>query len=1603
MDEENKQIQLDILNELRALRENSTGSSMGKAPGAGAGAVGDESAKSLKSLARAAEDADDELAELGLSSRGLNRAQIDQIKSAHEYKDALNKQAEALKDGTRAIKEFGSTLISQERGFAKYGKTVESLGDAVGKAASTFGPLGKAVGVVIQGMTKLGSMYMEQADRLLKANDAISQFGTAGSFTTKELMDMAHGAGVTSKNMDLLVNPIKSLGPNLMMLGKNTGDSVKAFADLSKISNQQREEYQRLGISQEQLLQTQADYVALQAMSGRNLKSEMKDRAALQQASLNYQDTLLELATLTGQDVESVKKKQQEAARAVEWQISQIQLENRARKLEAEGRQADADKLRKEAKTKQEALDRIAALGNETLTKGARQYLATGTISGEDAQALTRMGLMKDLEELRRATKNGADAQQATAKFQDAYNKKFGQTIDNVGFSAQHSKDIAAKFGMSEQSLENYNKQRDTNFQEESKNAKNRIAEAKKPGKDPAQDARAKLTTAEIEAGKAIDKLVGSINPLLGGFTFLTVAGTVAAAALMGLAGAAGSKLLGGMAQAGKDAVSKAMGAARGVSAAAPVASTVATAAAPAATTAAATAAAPAAATAAGAGATGAAGAASSAATALGRLAGPLTKLAGAAPAIGTVMSVGSGVIDAYQGIKKADKDLSEGKITKEEARVEKGEAVGGGTGTAIGGAAGAIKGAALGASIGSVVPVLGTAVGGIIGAALGGWLGSKAGKAIGEVAGGGIAKMTADADKEVDKAKKKSDAKDTKEETKEDKLKDKKDEIVKVSIVSPSPLPVSIVKGLESKEQRSEESKAVKTLGTMGFAPDTKQAGIPKASTTGTMTGMAIGSMLGPIGMLVGGLFGSKFNKPVEKKEADTVTPKLTKLDTSLQEESKNAIQKTKVSLPKGPAFDSAMVKESSGFKPPATINVKLDSKAGKDTSPFTIQKGIQPSIGGADSLSKQVKGMLDTTLPKSIMPPITGDQGNDEGSGSPFGGLSQASDELTDGFVRLSRVIDEAVEDLGSMSGTFGRFDMKLKKDLTRDIPSEVGDAMEDSLKAGVSDAAQLRRELSGAAAPSGVASAPGPAPAPPPPAPMPAMPPSAPGKPPSEKQDVEKNLADLKSVLMAKGEKDENYINAVLGNVMKETGGKVVEENLDYSKTSNERIRKVFGSRAQGVSDEQLDKIKQDPQQMGEFMYGSQTAMGKRMGNTEPGDGWKYRGRGHIGLTGKSNYAQASSAIFGDDRLVKDPDLLNDPKVAAEVTAWYMQKTKSAMKKQLGLGAGPMSQEQANQLATSQVAGQVVKRGQGYLGETLAKVDAYSSQVAGIKPSAGPSGGGDTAMASAAPAGGATKVSSAPGGSHGDEGGKTADATGGKQLASAMDAKSPKEQVEKAGLKVRPAGDVYHGGLLTNSTLSAAKEAQSQVPNFGMFTGLNDMFHQQNHPKSKHALGQGVDFTLKKMPTIEESKEIKEMLQKIPGVSYVANEYYGPPHGERNRNTTGPHFHFQTSAAEGAVIDGPQAGYPVDLTAHGREVIAPLQPNSVLEMLAQTPAGQQKSEPSPVVNLDEKPESGIKDLVSLNEELLAIMRDKFDVMIDKLSKSNETQDKLLQNARV
>ena len=111
--------------------------------------------------------------------------------------------------------------------------------------------------------------------------------------------------------------------------------------------------------------------------------------------------------------------------------------------------------------------------------------------------------------------------------------------------------------------------------------------------------------------------------------------------------------------------------------------------------------------------------------------------------------------------------------------------------------------------------------------------------------------------------------------------------------------------------------------------------------------------------------------------------------------------------------------------------------------------------------------------------------------------------------------------------------------------------------------------------------------------------------------------------------------------------ESGGfKLVQENLNYSAQG---LQGVFGKYFPGNLEESYAR---QPQKIASRVYAN------RMGNGDEasGEGWKFRGRGYIQLTGKDNYKAFSAAINED--CVANPDLVST-KYPLASAAWFFHK--------------------------------------------------------------------------------------------------------------------------------------------------------------------------------------------------------------------------------------------------------------------------------------------------------------------------------------------------------
>lgn len=118
------------------------------------------------------------------------------------------------------------------------------------------------------------------------------------------------------------------------------------------------------------------------------------------------------------------------------------------------------------------------------------------------------------------------------------------------------------------------------------------------------------------------------------------------------------------------------------------------------------------------------------------------------------------------------------------------------------------------------------------------------------------------------------------------------------------------------------------------------------------------------------------------------------------------------------------------------------------------------------------------------------------------------------------------------------------------------------------------------------------------------------------------------------------------AFIGQCGHECGNfRILEENLNYSAQA---LMKLWPKRFPTL--EIANAYARNPKKIANKVYAD------RMGNRDEasGDGYRFRGRGCIQLTGYSNYFHAGKALDVD--FTKKPDLVSTPKYAALTAGWF-----------------------------------------------------------------------------------------------------------------------------------------------------------------------------------------------------------------------------------------------------------------------------------------------------------------------------------------------------------
>ena len=115
------------------------------------------------------------------------------------------------------------------------------------------------------------------------------------------------------------------------------------------------------------------------------------------------------------------------------------------------------------------------------------------------------------------------------------------------------------------------------------------------------------------------------------------------------------------------------------------------------------------------------------------------------------------------------------------------------------------------------------------------------------------------------------------------------------------------------------------------------------------------------------------------------------------------------------------------------------------------------------------------------------------------------------------------------------------------------------------------------------------------------------------------------------------------------------RIMEENLNYRAPTLLKLFPKTPKRQWGFTPEEAAAYERQPQKIANRIYGN------RMGNRDEasGDGFRFRGRGFIQLTGSSGYFHAGKALGID--FWADPDMVATPQYAALTAGWFWDTQK------------------------------------------------------------------------------------------------------------------------------------------------------------------------------------------------------------------------------------------------------------------------------------------------------------------------------------------------------
>jgi hypothetical protein len=480
------------------------------------------------------------------SSMSVAAAQQQAAQQMQQQSNAMAASANTLR---QQIGQAASAVSNSTGNLSSLGGAVSAVGTGLGALAARLGITQGAAAALAATFSSVGNAFLGQTQNLLGARDALNKLGGVGQQTASSLYSYAHAAGLHSDTIGRMINPIASLGPALLGLGRGAGDAQKAFMELVQVGDQNRKQFANIGVFQEEMMRYQGNYIAAQDAAGVSLRMQNADMSKLRAASIEYIKNLYELSALTGEEVGSIEKRMKAAREDPLIQLKNLieqqeifAIRQQADQAEKEGDLSGAARLRDEANRREQEMlfrnsvvDQLSVLP-ASLQKGVKELITSGVL-GKDNLQLFMSGAAPVIQELADQARNARDketgallAPEDQAKiFADLLEKemyqpggRLSQLATTLGPAALLPGNEQLRQQLFPQDTMAQMRRRPEDRAELRSEAAQQIASAMTSGADSASKIASSLQEAGITLGQVADRIAKQLNPFVQDFDINT-------------------------------------------------------------------------------------------------------------------------------------------------------------------------------------------------------------------------------------------------------------------------------------------------------------------------------------------------------------------------------------------------------------------------------------------------------------------------------------------------------------------------------------------------------------------------------------------------------------------------------------------------------------------------------------------------------------------------------------------------------------------------------------------------------------------------------------------------------------------------------------------------------------------------------------------------------------------------------------------------------------------------------------------------------------------------------------------------------------------------